>query len=344
MAENVFVGQIKGKDEKVRLDLLDRKIIYLLCKNARYSDTAIAKALRVRRETVSYRIKRMVDEGFLHGFLTVVDSCRLGFRMHVLYLKLRDANYDKTMVEELLPLEQVSALKNCGGSYDIVMFVTSRDLEEFDGFLDSLLSKYSGRIQDYLVLEVVEEDFTGIEMLLSPSEKKGLVIHEKKGSTFQQEIQSARKTLSVVEIDATDRKILNILSLDGRIPLAQLSEKAGLSVPAVENRVKRLIREEVIRSFMPLAALSHLGYQWYKVIFRTKNLDKKRFVAYLRTHSNVLWYTRVVGKWNYQFSIFAKDNEEFNRILSEIRTEFAENIINYDSFIIFNQHKFVHRI
>jgi hypothetical protein len=75
-----------------------------------------------------------------------------------------------------------------------------------------------------------------------------------------------------------------------------------------------------------------------------KNLDKKRFVTYLRQHSNILWYIKFSGRWNYQFSIFAKDNTEFNRILNEIRTEFSENIISYDSIIVFNQFKFVHRV
>ncbi|MBU0461685.1 MAG: Lrp/AsnC family transcriptional regulator, partial [Nanoarchaeota archaeon] len=295
-------------------------------------------------ETVGYRIKRMMEKDFLHGFLTLVDSCRLGFRMHVVYLKLREVNTEKRIIKESLPIKQVTCLKNCGGSYDIQIFATSKSLKDFDNFLEMILSKYSEYIQDYLVLEVIDEDFAGIELLLSDSEKESLHISDRKGSTFQYELQNAKQSSDVVQVDEKDKRMLEVLSVDGRIPLAQLSEKIGLAVPAIENRMKRLIKEEVIRSFIPLASFSHLGYQWYKVLIRVKNLDKKKFITYLRNHSNVLWYTRVVGKWNYQFSIFAKDNVEFNRILNEIRTAFADNIISYDSLIIFNQFKFVHRL
>ena len=344
MADYGFVGQIKEQPEKARLDLLDRKILFLLCKNGRYSDTAIAKALRVKRETVGYRLKRMVEKDFLHGFLTLVDSRRLGFRMHLIYVKLKQLNSEQMIIEQLMKFEDVTRLKNCGGSYDLQIVVTSKSLEQFDTFLDSLLSRYHEYIQDYVVLEIIEENFTGIGMLLNPSEKQNLKIAEKKGSTFEAEFTNAKRTKDVIDNDEKDKQILKLLRLNSRMPLAELSKKVKLAVPAVENRVKRLIREEVVKCFVPLASLAHLGYQWYKVFFQVKNIDKKKFINYLKYHSNVLWYIKFAGNWNYQFSIFAKDNTEFNKILNEIRTQFADNIISYDSIIVFNQYKFVHRV
>ena len=53
---------------------------------------------------------------------------------------------------------------------------------------------------------------------------------------------------------------------------------------------------------------------------------------------------RLLGKWDYQCSIFAKDNAEFHQILDNMRSEFAENIINYDSIIIHNQFKYVQKV
>ena len=50
---------------------------------------------------------------------------------------------------------------------------------------------------------------------------------------------------------------------------------------------------------------------------------------------------KLIGNWNYQFSVFAKNNAEFHKILEEIRNEFSENIISYDSLVILNQQKFI---
>ena len=44
-------------------------------------------------------------------------------------------------------------------------------------------------------------------------------------------------------LDAFDRKILEALAQNGRIPVAELAEKVGLSKTPCQNRFKRLIAE-----------------------------------------------------------------------------------------------------
>ncbi|MBU2561358.1 MAG: Lrp/AsnC family transcriptional regulator [Nanoarchaeota archaeon] len=344
MAENVFLGQIRSEQGASRMDLLDRKIFYLLCKNARYSDTAIAKALRIRRETVSYRMKRMRQNGLLYGFLTMIDSRRLGFRMHLICMKLKQLGSQHINIDDLITNENITRINTFGGGYDLQIIVTSRTLEEFDAFLEGFLGKFSDTIQDYTVLEIIDENFIGIEIILSPSERKLLRITEKKGSTFENEFASAKRAEEVVRIDEKDVKILKSLRLDGRMPIAELSEKVGLAVPAVTNRIRRLVREEVIKGFIPYGSLDGIGYQWYMLYLQVREMDRKRFLTWMKQHGNVLWHMKLVGKWNYSFSIFAQDNTEFNSILNSIRTEFASNIISYDSVLVFGQQKFMHRV
>ena len=47
---------------KFKLDIIDRKIIYILSKNSRYSNTVIAKKIGSSREVVAYRLKK-IQEG-----------------------------------------------------------------------------------------------------------------------------------------------------------------------------------------------------------------------------------------------------------------------------------------
>jgi DNA-binding Lrp family transcriptional regulator len=344
MADYGFVGQIKEQPEKTKLDLLDRKILYLLCKNGRYSDTAIARALRVKRETVGYRIKRMTEKDFLHGCLTLIDSRRLGFRMHAVHLKLNKFSNEKQIISFLKESQIVTRLNNtCGGNFDIDILVTSKDLEDFESFIQSLLSRFADTIDDCSVLEVMEEDFMGVDFLLTPGEKKSLTISEKKGSTFEQDFATAKHSSGIVELDRKDIKLLDLLKLDGNIPISDLSKRLSLAVPAVVNRIKRLISCGVIKSFIPYASLSNLGYQWYMVFFQVKDLPRSRFVTYLKQHSHVTWYVKFAGSM-YECNIFAKDNTEFNRILNQVRSQFSENIVRHESMIVLNQFKFVHRV
>ncbi len=49
------------------------------------------------------------------------------------------------------------------------------------------------------------------------------------------------------EFDATDRAIIRELLHDGRTPAAQIAERAGISRPAVAERIEKLERNGVIR-------------------------------------------------------------------------------------------------
>ena len=50
------------------LDLKDRKILYELDKNSRQSFADIAKKVRLSKEVVQYRVKRLQDEGYINYF------------------------------------------------------------------------------------------------------------------------------------------------------------------------------------------------------------------------------------------------------------------------------------
>jgi len=348
MSKNKFIGQIREYNpyaehsvkEAFKLDLLDKKILYLLGENSRLSNTYLAKKLKIKRETVAYRIKRMKEANFLHGYLTLLNHRKLGFKNYLVYIKLKTLTDEKELLDYLFNFNEITRLKNCSGKYDLQVIYSVTNSEDFLTGFEKLTDKYHHLIESYDVLEIIDEDFLGLQLLLNKEESKKLTSLEQKGSTFQKEFIHAEKETDKINLDKKDKEIVNELKLDGGVTIRALSEKVSLAPIAVENRIKKLVRSGVIKRFMPLASLNQLGYQWWKVFFKFKNLDKKKFFTFLKYHSNVLWYMRLLGKWDYQFSIFAKDNAEFHRILDEIRSEFSENIISYDSIIVFNQFKF----
>jgi len=339
-----FQGEIPSKSEKIKLDLIDRKILYLLAINARVSYATLSKTLKITREVVAYRIKRLQEEQFLDGFFTLIDTSRFGYQLNMVYIKLLNVTDMKNILDLINTLPEITRIKDCAGNYDLQLVFSTKTLDEFDVTLEKLLNKLYLNIKEHMVLRIVEENYLGLNLLLTPEERKGLIIKELKGSTFQKEFTNARKTEEIVTLDDIDKKILNLLKLDARISIMNISKKIKLSSISIENRIKRLVKEKVIISMYPLFAISRIGYQWYKVFFQVRNIKKSEFVEYLKQHDNVLWYAKLVGTWNYQFSVFAKDNIEFYDILNNIRSRFSENIVSYDSLIILNQHKFVHRI
>lgn len=58
-----------------------------------------------------------------------------------------------------------------------------------------------------------------------------------------------RKIDSLDDMDQFDRRILEVLSEDGRIPVTELSKRVGLSKTPCQARLKRLVDEGYILGF-----------------------------------------------------------------------------------------------
>lgn len=352
MPQHKFIGQVHEFNryadgtlkEAIKLDLIDRKILYLLSENARFSYTHIAKTLKIKRETVAYRIKRMKEENFLHGCSTILDHRRLGFRNYMVYLKLKTLTNEKEFLDYLFNFPEITRLKNCSGTYDSQIILTVKKEEEFIDLFEKLTNKYHAVIQNYDILEILQEDFLGLGLVLEQSDMEKLQTIEHKGSSYHKELESASQVLEEPALDEKDLLLLEELKLNGDMSITELSSKMELAPIAVDNRIRKLIRSGIIKRFMPLASLSQVGYQCWKVFFKFKSLNKEKFITTLKYHPNILWYMRLLGKWDYQFTVYARDNAEFHKVIDEIRSEFSENIINYDSIIVFNQFKYVQRV
>jgi Lrp/AsnC family transcriptional regulator, leucine-responsive regulatory protein len=65
--------------------------------------------------------------------------------------------------------------------------------------------------------------------------------------------------VSVSEVDSTDRKILSLLAVDGRMSYTDLGKATGLSTSAVHQRVKRLEQRGLIRGYGATVDHDQLG-------------------------------------------------------------------------------------
>jgi Lrp/AsnC family transcriptional regulator, leucine-responsive regulatory protein len=60
-------------------------------------------------------------------------------------------------------------------------------------------------------------------------------------------------------VDQTNRKILALLAADGRLSFTELAKQTGLSVSAVQQRVRRLEERGVIRGYGAIIDPEHAG-------------------------------------------------------------------------------------
>ena len=66
----------------VKIDEKDRKILTLLSENSRIPLTKLTKTVKLSRDAVDYRIKRLMDKGVIVRFFPLIDFKKFGYTLY----------------------------------------------------------------------------------------------------------------------------------------------------------------------------------------------------------------------------------------------------------------------
>ena len=115
----------------------------------------------------------------------------------------------------------------------------------------------------------------------------------------------ARKQGAAVPLDATDKRLMNLLQSSfplEREPFTAIASEAGLHLDEVKVRTQRLLEERIIREITPIFDTRALGYASMLVAAKVDPANPHRAAQvinshpgvshnYLRTHEFNLWFT-----------------------------------------------------
>jgi len=123
------------------------------------------------------------------------------------------------------------------------------------------------------------------------------------------------------ELDALDRKIVDVLLRDGRMPAAQIADEVGLSRPAVAERIDKLERNGVIRGTTVVIEPSTLGRTLTAFIAaRGPNLSAKQWKAFrdLMSSDEILETHSVAGDDCYLIKVRTESMPSLNAIVARL--------------------------
>ena len=122
-------------------------------------------------------------------------------------------------------------------------------------------------------------------------------------------------------MDEYDRKILSVLSIEGRISMTALGERVGLSKTPVTARVKRLEEEGVITGYRATLSASKLGVEHIAFLevklsdTREKALDA--FNQAVRAIPEVEACHLIAGGFDYLIKVRTSDIFAYRQVLGE---------------------------
>ncbi len=123
------------------------------------------------------------------------------------------------------------------------------------------------------------------------------------------------------QLDAYDRKILEIVSDDGRIPVTELASRIGLSKTPCNARLKRLVDEGYIRGFRAVLNPHKLGLD--HVAFAEVTLSDTREKALTEFNQAVSRIREVeechmiAGRFDYLLKVRTSNIRRYREILGE---------------------------
>ena len=100
-----------------RIDATDMKIIRLLQKNGRMSNTEIAKQTGVSETTVRYRLQRLTKEDYIQ-IVAMVNPLRLGFGIEGIIRIKADIKAIDRIAERLKAIDALYFVARSMGAYD----------------------------------------------------------------------------------------------------------------------------------------------------------------------------------------------------------------------------------
>ena len=315
-----------------KIDLKDRKILYQLDLDSRQSLTKIGKNVGLKKDIVSYRIKKLQDEGVIKSFWTLIDAYKLGYIIFRFYLVFQYVNQDikYKIINYLVKNKRICVVNEIIGKYDLGIFLWLKDINEFYSFWEGLLDNYGDYFSEK-IFSIYVKWFTyrNSYILLDEYNIDDRLNYEITGG------QGKR-----IEVDDTDLQLLNDISINSRIPLIELADKLDCSSQMVSYRLNNLKKSGVIQAFRVGIDLSKLGLKEYKVDIQLKEHTKRKHIMeYIKSNPNLEFIGTSAGVSDLELEFVLENSDKLHQVMEDISSKYPGAIRKYEYFNTSVNHK-----
>jgi Lrp/AsnC family transcriptional regulator, leucine-responsive regulatory protein len=141
-------------------------------------------------------------------------------------------------------------------------------------------------------------------------------------------------------LDLVDRKILGVLQMNGRLSVAAIAERVGLSATPCWNRLRRLERTGVIKGYTVLLDSASLGLSVEVLVHvtleRHADFAIRKFVDALKVIPEVVECVSVSGQYDAILRVLVPDLPAFERLLMQ-RLAKVPGVAHFSSSFVLNR-------
>lgn len=309
------------------MDNLDKKIISLLDCDARQSASQIAKTLSIAKETVNFRIKRLLQTNVIKGFYVLLDTTKLHAFFFKIFVKWKEMSpiRRKEILDFCASYPRMSQVLLLEGKYDVQLYFFAEENKDLLLFIEALNKFCGAEIHEKQVLIVDTMYRSPIAFLTNQQNEKVYVVQNKKSDYV---------------LDNRSWKILRELSKDARLPLLEIAKNLKISPQSVQYHLRKLIKDTVIISSHVAINYDLLHLQHYHVTFLLNDSSfLPKIIQFFRKSNKSIFATTMIGCYDCSAELLVENNEELRKIIDELLTLFSEKIKVLDIFLIYKEYE-----
>ena len=126
-------------------------------------------------------------------------------------------------------------------------------------------------------------------------------------------------------IDEKDKKIINLLEKNGRLPIQELSSKLKIPPSTIHNRIRRMERENIIEGYSVRLneKVMERDFTVYMLVNgSTGNYLEKEFLK----KKEVIEVSGITGEYDLIIKMQFSNISNYNDFLTEFRTKYSSDI------------------
>ena len=139
-------------------------------------------------------------------------------------------------------------------------------------------------------------------------------------------------------MDSIDSQIINFLRKNAKVPIAELSEKIGISGAAIHKRIKKLEDKSIFTGSQVNIDPKKVGFTTlaFVGIFLEKAVDVNFAIKKLNKIKEITECHYTTGDWSILIKIYCKDNEHLMKLLNS-KIQAIKGVSRTETFISLNQ-------
>jgi len=286
----------------IKLKEIDKKILKELLINGREDLSKVAKNLSVKPKTVWNRYMVLKKAGVIIGATTHVHY-RKCYGIYTFFtIKMLPDRRDKA-IENIRKMPKVYVIVKGNQKTILSVGITIENLNQIDIVKNKLSSL---TLADEIISEI------WLEIINIPENLKTLKINKQNYSTDKKTSENKLiHKLTKTKIDKIDMKIIDLLSINGRMPFSQIAKKVGKSSDTIAKRYNKLVESNLLKIVIQInpIKLGYKGWMIFNLNFSAK-VPLQEKIKEITKIPDVIHLVKAKGPYDLVVYVFVKDIDQ----------------------------------